>query len=463
MPKYYLRIEGVNLSNFVYDTQDLSTVRGGGLRLLDAIEEIKNEFKKHLDPISTGASSGLFEVKVPSLNKAQDIKKKIEDCLNSDSCLKHATFVIDVLESDNVNPKEDREKLLAMNRWSQMQAPSVAVSSQTSGSPCIIDMVRPTGSKKLAKYKDKEDVSVSDSVYYRRDYGLKAKQRFYEKITGITTLPEFVYDLDTLTSDESQGNLHHKMAVIYIDGNSFGDIQKDTKNQSELKNWDDTIKDYRKQMLSKLLTETIRKPEWSNNNTHRMETLLWGGDEIIWVVPAWLGWWTLNFFYENSKDWKFNRKLKHAAGIVFCHHNAPIHRITRLAKELAEEAKEKDRKKSLFLYQKLESFDHIGKDFKSHVCKTYKDKVKADDLILDGEHMQKIIEHIIELKEKDFPVNKLHKVVHAVISGQEDVDTIITKTIQNEAFTKSLENLTTPLNGEATKWIHIAELWDYII
>lgn len=28
--KFYLRMEGVNLANFVYDTQDLSTIRGGG-------------------------------------------------------------------------------------------------------------------------------------------------------------------------------------------------------------------------------------------------------------------------------------------------------------------------------------------------------------------------------------------------------------------------------------------------
>ncbi len=60
--KYYLRIEGVNLSNFVYDTQDLSTIRGGGLILLDSIDKLKENFKGILDPISTGASSGLFEI-----------------------------------------------------------------------------------------------------------------------------------------------------------------------------------------------------------------------------------------------------------------------------------------------------------------------------------------------------------------------------------------------------------------
>ena len=37
MNKYLLRIEGVNLNHFVFDTRDLSTVRGGSLLLLAAI------------------------------------------------------------------------------------------------------------------------------------------------------------------------------------------------------------------------------------------------------------------------------------------------------------------------------------------------------------------------------------------------------------------------------------------
>ena len=48
---FYLHIEAVNISNFVYDTQDLSTIRGGGLLLLRAIDKITEQFKE-LKPIS---------------------------------------------------------------------------------------------------------------------------------------------------------------------------------------------------------------------------------------------------------------------------------------------------------------------------------------------------------------------------------------------------------------------------
>jgi len=40
MSKYYLRMEGVNLNNFVYETQDLSTIRGSGLLLLKAVDDL---------------------------------------------------------------------------------------------------------------------------------------------------------------------------------------------------------------------------------------------------------------------------------------------------------------------------------------------------------------------------------------------------------------------------------------
>ena len=77
----------------------------------------------------------------------------------------------------------------------------------------------------------------------------------------------------------------------------------------------------------------------------RIETLLWGGDELIWVVPAWCGMEAVQFFFDNTntKDavWEVNgRRLTHAAGVVFCSCRAPIRSVVKLAKELAESVKD---------------------------------------------------------------------------------------------------------------------------
>ncbi|EDN65205.1 hypothetical protein BGP_6503 [Beggiatoa sp. PS] len=68
-------------------------------------------------------------------------------------------------------------------------------------------------------------------------------------------------------------------------------------------------------------------------------------------MPAWLGWWTLDYFFRKSKDWEFpdpnsddNKvyPLTHAAGLVFCQHNAPIHRIRNLAEQLGNLVKDQE-------------------------------------------------------------------------------------------------------------------------
>ena len=212
---------------------------------------------------------------------------------------------------------------------------------------CGIDHIRPSTNRKIQKGDD-EPIFVSESVYQRRKYGREQKQKFYEQQTGIKTLPEFVLDLTELTDDERkgkiQGNLHHKMAVIYLDGNGFGKIQQeicqgdDAKYALEL--FDTKIKNYRHDFLRSLLEDTIGKTQWTyqHENKHRLEILLWGGDEMILVVSAWLGWWTLDYFFQKSENWHIddsNPKVKesypltHAAGLVFCHYKAPIHRITK--------------------------------------------------------------------------------------------------------------------------------------
>src|SRR5712692_3928315 len=94
--KFYLRLEAVNLDNFVYDCQDLSTVRGGGLLLLRSVQELDRRIASpQLERVSTGASSGLFEFNADD-REATALRDRVEQLLSEDEQLKHATFVVDV-------------------------------------------------------------------------------------------------------------------------------------------------------------------------------------------------------------------------------------------------------------------------------------------------------------------------------------------------------------------------------
>jgi len=471
--EFYLRVEGVNLANFVYDTFDLSTTRGGGLLLLEAIERIKERFFTQPQAISTGASSGLFSFSAENQEQAKELQQEVVAFLTGHPQFQHATFVVDILPvSTDFN--RDKETLLAMNRWQQMQLPTVVFPSppprETKSNDCCgIDYLRPASH--VVKVKDK-DKGVSESVYQRRKHGLEQKQKFYEQQTGLSGLPQFVQSFDELTDDCKRGNLHHKMAVIYLDGNGFSKIQQEICQGQEgeimLQLFDERIKKYRRDFLRDLLTATSHQKEWTTvTGEHRLEILLWGGDEILLVVPAWLGWWTLSYFFQKSKDWKFeSHSLTHAAGLVFCHHRAPIHGIQEIAKELAELAKEKSREANYVAYQILESFDTVGMGLEDYRKKRLGEKLKdkSQELIISGDNMREALVHMGRVK-RELSKGRVYKVVQALFSSSSEEIEELVKEAQMQLNTETKEayqKLQTCFGQDEMFWIHLIDLWDYI-
>lgn len=464
MTTYYLQVQGVNLSNFIFDTADLSTIRGGSLLLLDSIDSIpKRITSAKLEPITTGASAGLFTFETPEDQgeTAKQVRNEVELALNDDPGTLHATFAVDVVPASN-NFTEDREKILTLNRYRQMRQPRLAIPQWNEDgkvSNCNIDGIKP-GVAGVAGVTKR----VSISVKVRREYGLKQKRGdFYKKYSGMEPNKEFSRDFDELTNDPSRGNLHHKMALIYLDGNKFGSLQAQTcKDAPALNDFDTTVKEYRKGFLQRLISRIETEQGWpSTEGRYRLETLLWGGDEMILVVPAWKGWDLLSLFYQCSRDWQFrNHRLTHAGGIVFCHHNAPIYRITNLTHELAERAKKKSNAENCFAYQVLESFDHIGADLDRWREMQHADGETLDDLILPGDTMSEAAEAFLQFKNDDtlcFPRRKLFEVVKLLRKDSEKAGNIIEKLMSLVPDT-----LLNYFGNNRTSWFHIAELWDYV-
>jgi hypothetical protein len=482
--EFYLRIEGVNLNNFVFDTADLSTIRGGSLLLLEAINQI-NAYFEQLKAVSTGASSGLFQFKAANPQEAQIIKNQVRDFLFHQSkrrqsgkpdkatgyanWFKHATFVIDILPVTENAFDLDRERLLMLNRWQQMQSPTGVfpgkVEEPFKEHPvCDIDLVRPTHQQ----MPQKQPVDFySESVYQRRRYGQKLKYNFYreelkkippeKQLFNLDLLPRFVQDLEGLTKGEEWGNLHGKMAVIYLDGNSFGKIQQGL-NREQLQVFDETIKAYRRLFLHDLLMDIVLESNtgWlTQDGKLRLEILLWGGDELMLVVPAWQGWWTLNFFFKASKDWCFQEtQLTHAAGLVFCHHNAPIYRIKDIAYNLANFTKDKSRDASHVAYQVLESFNETG-DIKAFLERRLgSSTLKAEDLII-AEKQMKELQKLMVAAKGTLSKNRVYRIVELLLNQSTDEEGL------NQQIA-ALMDIDLPYLPEKSFWLHLIELWDYI-
>ena len=114
-----------SISNFMHDTQDLSTIRGGGLLLLDVAKKVSAYLGSRgceVEPVVQGASAGLFDVE--SSTPAEELRERVERKPAAE--LPHATFVVDVHEpADGESFPMRRAKVPARNLWRQRQAPTV--------------------------------------------------------------------------------------------------------------------------------------------------------------------------------------------------------------------------------------------------------------------------------------------------------------------------------------------------
>jgi hypothetical protein len=543
---HYIQVEGVNLDPFILDTEDLSTIRGGGLLLLDAIHDVQKNFfnaSDGEDVLSTGASVGLFRFKGDD-EAADRVVRDIRRHL--DAGYPHATILVDRVAATPDGFLRDRQRLTAKLRCAQLASPSLAVpdvhdtrAGGDAAAVCAFDQVRPASGQRW-RLKG-ETVVLSPSTQVRRQYGVKQKAAFYsqvlqrdlkETLNGLDTA-RFALHFEQIAASRSWGPLNDKMAVLYLDGNSFSKIQNglvrracDGKTGPEadaaaieaLQSFDTEVKKYRARFLRTVLSDALdsnatAERAWrfrSRSDTGadqeadddgppdgriRLETLLWGGDEIILVLPAWKGWAVASRFLTESKDWKIKgQDLTHALGLVFCQYKAPIHRVVALARALGDHAKAAvGRETSSLAYQVLESFDHVGAGVKGRfegLCAP----LGADParLVLTPAGVDALGTAMPSLKtEGGVPQRQMKRLVRSLfveksVEKAEGArqDMAIDKTFRDATLTPLLDALTsgypipkpegTPSEEEQeaaarrveihrlVAWYHIEQLWDYV-
>ncbi len=379
MVDHYLRIEGVNHAAVMEDTTQLSVIRGGSFLLREAVKYLAEHerFGQCLEPISTGASMGLF--KVISGDPAS-LRDRIADDLAKHEQFRHFTFVVDV-ERDEGDPTKALAAVTARNRFRQMRQLSAALPpwNEQAFMPCEWDDARPGDANVEVRRDDGVTLApVSKSVKARHDYGRDQKQAFYKHDTisngvidpRIAAL-DYTLDLNEIATGSPYRDLENKLALIYLDGNKFGSIPSEsmehnpeTTRSAAIRRFDVKLRRYRSRFLRQFLLTIADYPDFrTGDGKLRIETLLWGGDEITLVLPAWKGFWALNWFYECSRKWNYHKvPLTHAGGLVFCHYKTPIFRIQKLARYLASEVKDylerqPVKRQNRFEYAVLESID----------------------------------------------------------------------------------------------------------
>jgi hypothetical protein len=164
--------------------------------------------------------------------------------------------------------------------------------------------------------------------------------------------------------------------------------------------------------------------------------------------------------------------VSYSGAVVFCHRNAPIHSVKRLASGLNDKAKSKDfvtRKDNRALYQVLESFDAIGEKLDDFLKRQFTN-FNIRCLVLGLEQME-ILQANMDHWRSVLSKRKLYKLVAQIRAGDRSafeaggVDGVIRMLLESKGST--FEAVSTPLRKlhqqlEDAAFLHILELWDYV-
>ncbi len=480
MSKYYLRVEAVNFHYFLDDTDKIQPMRGGSYLLLESINSLEGLSVNGvtLQKIMAGASIGLFSFELKDDSKTDNIIDAVRQELHNQTD-GHATFVVNVLKATGTF-KHDIETVTAMNRWQQFQQPTLMLPENPADERCPYDGIRPVeGTINTAEGPK----NVSSSVAYRTEEGKKLRKKIYKKILDDDTFNEdFTDDLEELSYNPDKGNLHNKIALIYFDGNKFSKIRGDScNNEVFLRAFSECVEEYRSTFLNKLLEEA-KKGDFKNKGKIQIETLLWGGDELEIVVPAWKGWEVLKLFYESMKnaEYKYNKyngiPLTHAGGIVFTNHKSPIRQLRNIVRNLTDMTKERlpsvyktlnHGEHDLTHYLIMESFDTVGTDVRRFVGDYYGDGY-YDDFVLTSTMIENITNALTRMKKNNFPHNKVFEIVSVVKTDSsaqatlriEDILKRALSDVEDEDAVKDAINGV--IDGKPHRWLMLADLWDYV-
>jgi hypothetical protein len=506
MPIYYLRVDAVNLSQFVYDTNDISTIRGGSFLLLEAIDQIAHRFRGDLQPLTTAASQGLFTFRSQDATSGQRLLVNVLAFLR-EKTEGHATFVGAIEPEIEGQFPMVLERLEAQIRRQQWRLPTVAIpDDDATEQECFLDGWRP-GVISYTVEPDIQGVKISRATAFRRRRGREIKHKlFYELLQEAAYADQrSTQDLGELARDPAQGNLNGKIAFIHIDGNSFGQIRRDQCSTPQSRvDFDDAVQNtFRIPFLAALLKHANHDQDFQvkgirgGNNPLRLEVLLWGGDEVTMIVPAWKGWETLLLFFDHARHLSFQEvPLTHRAAIIFCHHNAPILQIRQLANSLLDLTKRdlqaraavansdnpdlvsllphqqphfvatlaNHRYGDAFHYLVLESLDMLQGSLTSFMSHYYRG-ASTTNLLVYGHEMHDIQAHVAVMRPY-IARSKVLDIIDAVQHEQwEQIPLIVEQMLalvpqqKRSAVASAVQFLTA---ADPARWYVVADLWDYL-
>lgn len=351
-----LRAEGVNFSATVYDTQDLSTIRGAGLALLALAGPVRAGLAAaeaaDIEEVHAGASSCIFTFDAADEATAEaaaaGVRRRLATGLPGEPPFAHLSFVVDIAPG-----KDDRamEIAAARNHARQLRQFTVDLPDPTHDATQPDELGGMRAATTTIPLPGKETPQpASFSVKARRDFGRQQRQKFYEdygcRVPDGLVFTDTVLDIVGAPPADLAPALASKLAYVHADGNGFGAVLE----RVGIRDFSPRIKTLQKTLLQAVVawfTDAGRQDDprfamiGAGRRAVRLEMLLWGGDEFVFVMPAWLATGFIDGFFRLTRDWRIDgARLTHAIGAVICHQKTPIRQVRATLHQLADTVKQ---------------------------------------------------------------------------------------------------------------------------
>ena len=398
----YLWFEAVDFYQSLSDTSKLPIMRGASIAMLEAPVKL-HEWLRGKAPdgdieaelIFAGASQGLLELKVASMEQAEAIMQQALAAFASDEITTTAqyadgqdlagrplavfstlSFVYGLAEiSDDAAAKDRRDAVeLAKMRakLAQLQGQPRRKALEPSDRVCAFNRNLPAN-RTINGIDNGKDIKihVSDSVEKRRQLGVDARQTLFGRLLvqsrdlfDVSKVAQqeleaagkasqglqFATDFETILDNPPEPNnlpvsLKGKFAIFYADGNKFGRLRDAAGGDpASLKSFSNKLQDLQVGKLMGQLLHWLTKHEHARTLDGQLafETLLWGGDELMFVMPSWLGIEFAQKFFEWTADenWVWNgERMTFGAGLLFAPRKSPIKDLSAYVHDLGDCAK----------------------------------------------------------------------------------------------------------------------------
>ncbi len=318
----FLYVSAVGFDETIYDTEDLSTVRGGSL----LCEDMGKALAKHLGAEDALQESAAARGVLRFATQPADLETRLAD-FAAKAPWRHLNLrwgIGDTLDAARAQA--------ATRRFAGWSVPDPREDAER---PDALDQTRPA-----TRYDENRDRWLSPSVADRRAYGLGRRAGVLNCLQEVDPCSDF-HQLVAVDYTGWPMVVRDKLAVIRLDGMGGGALSKARGDR-----FPDDMAAFRERMKT-AIEAWLEAENLLFDGPHRkrphFEMLMWGGDDLLFVMPAIHALSFLRMILtEADKPFAegMDQGFPHRAGCIIAQVKTPIRQLKRLAAQSEDSIRE---------------------------------------------------------------------------------------------------------------------------